>query len=299
MGRQRTINESFWRSNRMSRRTVEDKFALLYFLTSPFSNITGAYEIVLSVAASEMGWDNDAQLMPVIRRLEDAGYLRFDTETQFIWVVDWWDHHSPTMALGPKLRGITIAEIASMPDSWHGEYITNLIDRIPASHEAHTVLASEFRYAIDRVSIPGERPIDSPTPNTTTTLNSISNPTTTNNDIHNLHLGTHLKQSEETELLKLLEGLETSDAQELIDELIARLPDIKTTAAHYLAGLVKKKRAGKFTLTKGLGVAESRNRPTDTLASQPTSYKKPDKGYVEHFLQKMKEAPHQKRLLKQ
>ena len=45
MSRQRTINDQIWRSNRLSGCTVEDRYALFYFLTSPFSNVIGAYEV--------------------------------------------------------------------------------------------------------------------------------------------------------------------------------------------------------------------------------------------------------------
>jgi len=36
MSQQRTINDQIWRSDRLSGCTVEDRYALLYFLSSPF-----------------------------------------------------------------------------------------------------------------------------------------------------------------------------------------------------------------------------------------------------------------------
>jgi len=131
MSRQRTINDQIWRSNRLSGCTVEDRYALFYFLTSPFSNVIGAYEIVIRVAASEMGWDPDSQLMPVMRRLIDAGILDFDPQANYIWIKDWWDHNSAKMAVATTLRKKTLEQIAALPQGWRDAYVNDFIDRLP------------------------------------------------------------------------------------------------------------------------------------------------------------------------
>ncbi|AZY51392.1 hypothetical protein [Bordetella avium] len=131
MSRQRTINDQIWRSNRLSGCTVEVRYALFYFLTSPFSNVIGAYEVVLRVAASEMGWDPDSQLMPVMRRLIDAGILDFDPQANYIWIKDWWDHNSAKMAVATTLRKRTLEQIAALPRGWRDAYVNDFIDRLP------------------------------------------------------------------------------------------------------------------------------------------------------------------------
>ncbi|WP_368655616.1 hypothetical protein ABRY94_04080 [Castellaniella ginsengisoli] len=131
MSRQRTINDQIWRSNRLSGCTVEDRYALFYFLTSPFSNVIGAYEIVIRGAASEMGWDPDSQLMPVMRRLIDAGILDFDPQANYIWIKDWWDHNSAKMAAATTLRKKTFEQIAALPQGWRDAYVNDFIDRLP------------------------------------------------------------------------------------------------------------------------------------------------------------------------
>jgi len=109
MSRLRVISDQTWRCNRLSGCTIEDRYALFYFLTSPFSNVIGAYEIVPRVAASEMGWDLESQLMPVMRRLIDAGMLDFDAQANYIWVKDWWDHNG----LAPFLRTVGLTSQAA------------------------------------------------------------------------------------------------------------------------------------------------------------------------------------------
>ena len=47
MGRQRTVNDQgFWHSPLLQSCTTEDKTALLHLLTSPVSNVIGAYTLV-------------------------------------------------------------------------------------------------------------------------------------------------------------------------------------------------------------------------------------------------------------
>lgn len=295
MSRQRTINDGFWRSNRMSGRTVEDRFALFYFLTSPFSNIIGAYEVVIPIAASEMGWDTDAQLQPVIRRLVDAGYIQFDVESQFIWVRDWWEHNSAKMAVSSKLRQKAFDQIGALPKTWRNRYVEDLIDRLPAQDPLRSIVATELGYLTDMVSIPHPYPSDGLSqgsaetpqaveqkgfsgnpdrvsiphvcpshrshPNTTTNSNSIS--TTTDGFVHSLHLPSELAVAEQTAVHNLLASLPSQDAQMLVDELAATLKRpgaIKTSSIQYLRGLLQRKRNGNFTPAGGIAIAAQRER---------------------------------------
>jgi len=164
MSRQRTINDQIWRSNRLSGCTVEDRYALFYFLTSPFSNVIGAYEIVIRVAASEMGWDPDSQLMPVMRRLIDAGILDFDPQANYIWIKDWWDHNSAKMAVATTLRKKTLEQIAALPQGWRDAYVNDFIDRLPTEDPLRNTVAKALGYGPYRLSTPYAGPDDGRTP---------------------------------------------------------------------------------------------------------------------------------------
>jgi ATP-dependent protease Clp ATPase subunit len=72
--RQRTVSDYFWRDPAICDLSQEDKATLLYFLTSPFSNIIGVYQIVWAVAAAEMGWTKD-QMTTVAKRLQFKGLM--------------------------------------------------------------------------------------------------------------------------------------------------------------------------------------------------------------------------------
>lgn len=130
MGRQRTVDDAnFWRSPSIAECTQEDKATLLYLLTSPSSNVVGVYQIVLRVAAAEMGWTAE-QLAPVLRRLQGANLIRYDEARCFVWVRVWWDHNSARMAVGPKLRDRTLSQIGKIPREWLEEFLGDFLARL-------------------------------------------------------------------------------------------------------------------------------------------------------------------------
>lgn len=118
--RQRTISDNFWRDPRTSDLSQEDKATLLYFLTSPSSNIAGVYQVIPRIAAAEMGWTSD-QLLSVVERLQEKGLICFRPDG-WIWVKIWWSHNAINGAFSPKLFKNTKSQILAMPNEWHAEY---------------------------------------------------------------------------------------------------------------------------------------------------------------------------------
>lgn len=290
MGRQRTINDANWRSVKMSGRTVEDRYALLYFLTSPFSNIVGAYELVISIAAPEMGWDSESQLKPVIKRLINEGLLECDQERGFVWVRDWWDHNSAKMAVGPALIKKTIEQIWKIPSQWRHDYLADFMPRLDSNSKEFAALSHTFGYqeedVLAQTCIPVERvqgpcavpvareavacgeAVDRSAGNTNGIYNSIN--TTTTKVIHNHNLP-ELSAAENSSVEKLLSGIPDKDAQALVDEFCAavRSPGtIRTTPMQYLAGLVKRYRAGTFAPVAGIHMAQRRSIEQQQLKRQ-------------------------------
>lgn len=252
MSRQRTINDAaFWRSPKMAGRTQEDRATLTYLLTSPFSNIIGAYQIVPRIAASEMGWDTESQLIPVLQRLQEAKFIEYDAESSFIWVKTWWDHNSPVMAMAPKLRQKTLRQIQALPKEWSQLYIEDLLQWLPDNKELRSLItgsqalpSTESGYPIDRVSEPYPYPSDRVPLNTNTNYKSNSNP--------NVGVPEPLKQlstDEREKITSLLLGVPDKDARDLLEELakaMARKGQIKQSPEKYFLGILKNYRNGKF-----------------------------------------------------
>ncbi|WP_448649543.1 hypothetical protein [Pseudomonas corrugata] len=164
MGRQRTINDKkFWNSPKMAGRTQEDRATLVYLLTCTSSNIVGSYSIVPRIAAAEMGWDTESQFMPVLKRLCDSDFIKYDADTSFVWVRIWWEHNSPKMALAPTLRQKSIQQIKEMPTHWISDYVDDMAERLQEADEYREMLIQEFQAtSIDRVSLLYHRPMDRP-----------------------------------------------------------------------------------------------------------------------------------------
>lgn len=125
MSRQRTISDSFWRDPSISGLSQEDRATLVYLLTSPSSNITGVYAIVLRVAGAEMGWTEE-QMLVVIKRLQKKGLILFRQESGWLWVKIWWQHNSLRAAFAGKMRENTLKQILAMPSEWLDDYLAEL-----------------------------------------------------------------------------------------------------------------------------------------------------------------------------
>ena len=151
--RQRTISDFFWRDPQMADLSQEDKATLLYLLTSPSSNIVGAYQVVLRVAAAEMGWTAD-QLVTVLGRLKGQGLIDF-TACGWVWVKIWWKHNSAKGAFSPKLRESAKRQMLDMPEEWREPFVDSVL-----------------REGVDRVSIGYPYPFDTLPPNSNSNINS-------------------------------------------------------------------------------------------------------------------------------
>lgn len=252
MSRQRTINDSaFWRSPKMAGRTQEDRATLTYLLTCPFSNIIGAYQIVPRIAASEMGWDTESQFMPILRRLQEAGFIEYEAEASFVWVHIWWDHNYPLMALAPKLRQKTFSQIQALPEKWRPLYIEDLLERLPGNEELRNLLANTFgcskadQCPSDGVSIPYTYPIDRVRLNNNSKSNS--NPTTLNQEPLE-----QLSTAERQKIIALLRDVPDEDARNLLAELskaMTRPGHITQSPIQYFHGILQRHRSGDFVPT--------------------------------------------------
>lgn len=248
--------------------TIEDRFALLYLLTCPASNIIGSYAIIPRIAAAEIGWDTESQLLPVLRRLSDSGFIKYDSETSFVWVCIWWEHHHPKVAMGPMLVKKTIKQIREMPSSWFSEYLKDLLKQLQEyqdpkeGRDPSKILIEEFELQKEktpppppnhRASIPYHYPIDTADGNS----NNISkiNHTTTNKhttpERNLLIFPSKLKTSELTQIERHLEEIPFSDAQDILDEMEAALAHskIERSPTQWLIGVLKKYEQGLFKLT--------------------------------------------------
>lgn len=160
MSRQRTVNDQhFWRSPLLQACTTEDKVTLLHLLTCPDSNIIGAFPLVPRIAGAELGWTQD-QWLQVIDRLRVAGLVWYDEEKMFVWVRIWWDHHSVSQVMGPKLRSRTLDDIGLLPESWREPFLHDFRKRLCEGHQAILDKALYAEQSAETSAIPSRYGID-------------------------------------------------------------------------------------------------------------------------------------------
>jgi len=262
MGRQRTINDSnFWRSPLIAGKTQEDKATLLYLLTSPFSNIVGAYPIVPRIAAAEMGWTSE-QLLLVIDRLAEFDLVAYDEQSCNVWVKIWWEHNSAKMAVGPSLRSNTYAQIDQIIPSWRNAYIVDFVSRLPTKDGLRDAIHAQLAEGVCTVTTPcPEAPVRAAA---NTTYNS--NPINNNNDAvqaaeaEDVLEFPNLSDAEIRGLRPLISALPFQLQQEVLDEIEGKRRNgrLKTSAAALCSYF--QKRPGAFVLSDGVEVKAERAR---------------------------------------
>lgn len=153
MGRQRTINDQkFWRNPLLQNCSTEDRVALLHLLSSPDSNIVGAYPIVPRIAGAEIGWTLD-QWHQVIERLKTQGLVWFEANSMFVWIKIWWDHHNCSQVMGPKLRNRTLEDIKNLPTDWQEAFLHDFRQRISKTHRTWLDLALNSDHPSETIPI--------------------------------------------------------------------------------------------------------------------------------------------------
>jgi hypothetical protein len=239
--RQRTISDFFWRDPEIYDLSQEDKATLLYFLTSPSSNIVGVYQIVWGIAAAEMGWTKD-QMLVVTKRLQSKRLIDFN-ENGWVWVKTWWKHNSCAGAFSPKLLKNSKKQCDAMPEEWLEGFIKSV----------------EIA-GLDRVSIGYGYPTDTLPPNTTCISNS--NTTTTTPE---LVFPKELSEPEKESVLGLLSKVQffpLDKKQELLDELAGSINKNAITASRisFFCSLVDAAQRSYFVPKRGLNVLSERSR---------------------------------------
>lgn len=248
--RQRTISDYFWRDPEIYDLSQEDKATLLYFLTSPSSNIIGVYQVVWGIAAAEMGWTKD-QMLVVTKRLQSNGLIDFN-EQGWVWVKTWWKHNSCAGAFSCKLLKNAKKQCDAMPFEWLEGFIKSVENA-----------------GVNRVSIGYPYPIDTLPPNTT--CNSISNTTTTTTTpMPELVFPKDLSDTEKNSVADLLSKVQQfpSDKQQaLLDELAGSINTnaITTNRIAFFSSLIDAAQKAAFTPSRGLNVLSARSREAKTV----------------------------------
>lgn len=76
MAKRRIINTKFWSDNYVANLDPSEKLLFLYFLTNPYTNITGAYEISIKQIALDTGFDKE-MVEKILKRFESDDKVHY------------------------------------------------------------------------------------------------------------------------------------------------------------------------------------------------------------------------------
>ena len=92
MGIKRIVDMGFWTDGKVDEFSPEDKYFMLYLLTSPYSKQLGIYEISIKQAAFQMGYSVDAFNVLLDRFETKYGMIIFSRETNEIAILNYLRH---------------------------------------------------------------------------------------------------------------------------------------------------------------------------------------------------------------
>ena len=121
MGIKRIVDTSFWTDGKVDDFSPEDKYFMLYLLTSPFSTQLGIYEISVKQVAFQLGYSVDTVKVLLERFEKKYGMIIFSPETNEIAIKNFLRHS--IIKGGAPVRDCLIKELKKVKNR-------NLIARV-------------------------------------------------------------------------------------------------------------------------------------------------------------------------
>lgn len=112
MGIKRIVDTSFWTDGKVDDFSPEDKYFMLYLLTSPFSTQLGIYEFSIKQVAFHLGYSTDAVKVLIDRFENKYGVIIFSPDTKEIAIKNFLRHS--IIKGGAPVRDCLIKEIKNV-----------------------------------------------------------------------------------------------------------------------------------------------------------------------------------------
>ena len=122
------IRPDLWKSEKMRALTPNGKLLAMYLLTSPFYCMVGIYEQSKAVAQKHTGLSVEA-FAAALAELQAINFVRFDEETEVVWVVDMsLTQVADGKLSGPQQKGV-INELCRLEIECQFPFVNEFIDR--------------------------------------------------------------------------------------------------------------------------------------------------------------------------
>ncbi len=94
-----------------------------YLITSPHANSIGLYRLPVGYISEDIGCSREEALQ-VLERLEKAGFIRYDTKAQFVWVIEHARHeYQPLKKSDKQIDSVHRLVEAASRSCLHAEFV--------------------------------------------------------------------------------------------------------------------------------------------------------------------------------
>ena len=130
MGIKRVVDTSFWTDNKVDDFSPEDKYFMLYLLTSPFTTQLGIYKLSIKQAAFQMGYSVDAFNVLLDRFETKYGVIFYSKDTGEVAIKNFLRHS--IIKGGAPVRDCLIKEMKSVKNK---DLIAGVFSHIKGSED--------------------------------------------------------------------------------------------------------------------------------------------------------------------
>ena len=137
------VQSRFWQSPDIKQLDETAKLLALYLLTSPHANLVGCYYLPIDYIVADTRNPSE-RVREGLRKLENAGFCRFDQETEWIWVcryVFWNSFENPNVqkaaikVVGQVPRSVCFYDDFLSTMRSDGAFSDKLLDALPQPSE--------------------------------------------------------------------------------------------------------------------------------------------------------------------
>jgi len=128
------VYPNVWKSKKLRDVSAEAKLLAMYFLTSPSYCMVGIYEQPQELVRKHTGLDQD-MLDQAMHELFDVDFIRYDYDTEVVWVVDMALSQVADGRLSPSQQKGVINELARLSIECQFPFVNDFIQHYSNKYE--------------------------------------------------------------------------------------------------------------------------------------------------------------------
>lgn len=128
------VYPNVWKSKKLREVSAKAKLLAMYFLTSPSYCMVGIYEQPLELIRKHTGLDEE-ELDKAMAELLEVDFIRYDYDTEVVWVVDMALSQVADGRLSPSQKKGVINELARLSIECQFPFVDDFIQHYENKYE--------------------------------------------------------------------------------------------------------------------------------------------------------------------